>query len=96
MITLNMKIRVHALIGYDPEVKSYHAHCPELPGCTSCGDTESEALRQFEEALKLYFEPKRVKVTKHIPVWHSTVTITTSVPARKFVIEIWWAGESSN
>jgi predicted RNase H-like HicB family nuclease len=31
---------------------AYVAHCPELPGCWSCGDTEEEeALDNIEEAI---------------------------------------------
>ena len=50
-----MKIRV--VIEYDPEVKSYAAYCPELPGCTSCGDTEADAMTNIREAIDLYFDP---------------------------------------
>jgi predicted RNase H-like HicB family nuclease len=28
--------------------------CPELPGCTSAGDTEEEALENIREAIQLY------------------------------------------
>ena len=37
-----MKLRV--VVEYDPQVGSYAAYCPELPGCISAGDTEEEAL----------------------------------------------------
>ena len=50
-----MKIRV--VIEYDAETKSYAAYCPELPGCTSAGDTEEEALENSREAIELYLEP---------------------------------------
>lgn len=50
-----MKIRV--VLEYDKEVKSYAAYCPELPGCTSCGDTEKEAMKNIHEAIELYLEP---------------------------------------
>jgi predicted RNase H-like HicB family nuclease len=50
-----MKIRV--IIEFDSTAESFAAYCPELPGCASCGDTEKEALRNFKEALKLFFEP---------------------------------------
>jgi len=52
---MSMKIRV--VIEYDEEVKSYSAVCPELPGCTSCGDTEDEAMENIKEAIQLYLEP---------------------------------------
>lgn len=57
-----MKIRV--VIEWDPEAGSFAAYCPELSGCTSCGDTEREALKNFKEALKLYFEPNPVKISR--------------------------------
>ena len=30
---------------------------PSLPGCISEGETREEALRNIEEAIRLYFEP---------------------------------------
>jgi len=30
---------------------------PALPGCISEGDTREEALRNIEEAIRLYLEP---------------------------------------
>jgi len=30
---------------------AYVVHCPELPGCWSCGDTEEEALENIKEAI---------------------------------------------
>jgi predicted RNase H-like HicB family nuclease len=62
-------MRVRVVIEFDSEVKSYAAYCPELPGCTSCGDTEKEALRNFKEALKLYFEPNPIKLSKDARVY---------------------------
>ncbi len=50
-----MTIRV--VIEYDDVTESYAAYCPELPGCTSCGNTEEEAFRNMKEAIELYFEP---------------------------------------
>ena len=51
-----MQIRV--VIEFDPEVNGYSAFCPELPGCTSCGDTEAEAMENIREAIELYLEPE--------------------------------------
>ena len=50
-----MKIRV--VIEHDSEAKSYAVYCPELPGCTSCGETEEEAVKNIREAVDLYLEP---------------------------------------
>ena len=46
-----------AVIDFDPEVNSYSAVCPELPGCATAGDTEAEARSNIEEAIRLYLEP---------------------------------------
>ncbi len=51
----HMHIRV--VIEHDKETDSFSAICPELPGCTSCGDTEDEAMENVREAIALYLEP---------------------------------------
>jgi predicted RNase H-like HicB family nuclease len=45
------------VLEYDPVSQSYSAVCPELPGCASAGDTELEARRNIEEAIRLYLSP---------------------------------------
>jgi predicted RNase H-like HicB family nuclease len=50
-----MKLR--AVCEYDKEVKAWSVVCPELPGLTSCGDTEEQSLANFHEAVELYFIP---------------------------------------
>jgi len=55
-----MKIR--AIIEYDSVSQSYAVYCPELPGCTSAGDTEEEALENIREAIYLYLEPSTVEI----------------------------------
>ena len=50
-----MKFRI--VLEFDPDTNSYSAVCPELPGCTSAGDSEEEARDNIEEAIKLYFAP---------------------------------------
>ncbi len=49
-------MQISVVVEYDKEVHSYSAYCPELPGCTSCGDTEEEALDNINEAIALYLE----------------------------------------
>lgn len=44
---------------------SYSAYVPDLPGCTSCGDTFDEARLNIQEAVKLHIESLR---THHEPV----------------------------
>jgi len=54
----------HVVTEYDPEVNSYAAGCPELPGCCSAGDTEAEAMENIKEAIALYLEPAGKEVNR--------------------------------
>jgi predicted RNase H-like HicB family nuclease len=54
-------VKIRVLVDYDPNTRSYAAYCPELPGCTSCGDTKDEALRNIREAIDLYLEPSPIE-----------------------------------
>lgn len=56
--TESVKFRV--ILEHDPVTNSFSAVCPELPGCTSAGDTESEARRNIEEAIRLYLAPSEI------------------------------------
>ena len=55
-----MKVRV--VVEYDAVTGDFGVYCPELPGCTSAGDTEEEALANIEEAIALYLEPVPLKL----------------------------------
>jgi predicted RNase H-like HicB family nuclease len=57
-----MKFRL--LIEFDPGAKRWSAVFPELPGCATAGDTETEAVDNAREALALWFEPAPVKLPK--------------------------------
>ncbi|MGJ3246768.1 MAG: type II toxin-antitoxin system HicB family antitoxin [Elainellaceae cyanobacterium] len=46
----------------DPETGDWAVWCPELPGCTSAGETEDEALENIREAIQLYLEPSEIEV----------------------------------
>ena len=48
------------VVEHDSETKRWAAFFPELPGCTSAGDTEDEAIQNAKEALELWFEPAPV------------------------------------
>lgn len=52
-----MKFRV--ILAFDAVAGSYSAVCPELPGCATFGDTEQEALRNAQEAIRLYLDLKQ-------------------------------------
>ena len=57
-----MKLR--AVCEYDKEVDGWSVVCPELPGLTSCGDTEQQVLDNFHEAVELFFTPDYVASRK--------------------------------
>lgn len=46
----------------DPETGDWAAWCPELPGCTSAGDTKEEALKNIKEAIELYLQPDLIEL----------------------------------
>lgn len=48
----------------DKETSDWAAWCPELPGCTSAGDTEDEALVGIREAIMLYLEPEPLNLAE--------------------------------
>jgi predicted RNase H-like HicB family nuclease len=50
-----MKWRV--ILERDENTGEWAAWCPELPGCTSAGDSEDEAIANIREAIELYLEP---------------------------------------
>ena len=50
-----MKWRV--ILERDEKSGDWAAWCPELPGCTSAGTTEEEAMVNIREAIELYLEP---------------------------------------
>ncbi|MEO1353518.1 MAG: type II toxin-antitoxin system HicB family antitoxin [Cyanobacteria bacterium J06635_15] len=56
-----MKWRV--VLEPDRETGDWAIWCPELPGCTSCGETEAEALENIREAIQLYLEPAPIELT---------------------------------
>ena len=66
-----MQIRV--VIEYDKEVDSYSAYCPELPGCTSCGETENEAMENIKEAIELYLEPDEIGLKPSAKVYEVAI-----------------------
>lgn len=49
-----MKWRV--ILEHDEETGDWSAWCPELPGCTSAGETEEDAMTNIREAVDLYLD----------------------------------------
>jgi predicted RNase H-like HicB family nuclease len=58
-------VKFRVVLEYDPEAQSYSAVCPELPGCASAGDTEAEARKNIEEAIRLYLAPSDIDLPEH-------------------------------
>lgn len=66
-----MKFRV--MLEFDPEVGSYSAICPELPGCVSVGETEEDARINIEEAIRLYLDPVEFPVPDNAKLVEVTI-----------------------
>ena len=49
----------------DGETGDYAVWCPELPGCTSAGTSEAEALSNIKDAIALYLEPDPIDLDKN-------------------------------
>jgi predicted RNase H-like HicB family nuclease len=47
----------------DSATAEWAVWCPELPGCTSCGDTEEEALNNIKESIELYLQPDDLRLS---------------------------------
>lgn len=45
------------VIEQDLETGDWAAWCPELPGCTTAGETPEECLENIQEAIELYLQP---------------------------------------
>jgi len=61
------------VLEYDAEARSYSAVCPELPGCASAGETEEEARRGIEEAIRLYLSPVEIELSPDAKLFEVTV-----------------------
>ena len=66
-------MRFRVVLEYDAEAQSYSAVCPELPGCASAGDTEEEAMRNVEEAIRLYLSPAEIQLPDHAKLIEVTI-----------------------
>ena len=50
---MSLKYRVEIVEGEDTD--GHVLHCPELPGCITCGETVQEGLEMLEDAKKCWF-----------------------------------------
>lgn len=66
-------MRWRVVIEHDPETGDYAAFCPELPGCTSAGETQEEALENVKEAIALYLEQTPLEVAPGAEVFEIDV-----------------------
>ncbi|MEM9157299.1 MAG: type II toxin-antitoxin system HicB family antitoxin [Cyanobacteria bacterium J06642_2] len=57
----------------DAEINAWAVWCPELPGCTSCGETQAEALENIQEAIALYLEPTPLELQSNAIACEVTV-----------------------
>jgi predicted RNase H-like HicB family nuclease len=55
-----MKWRI--VLEQDTETGDWAVWCPELPGCTSAGESEAEAVANIREAIELYLQPDRTEL----------------------------------
>ena len=56
-------VKLRLVVEQCSETQRWSAVFPELPGCTSAGDTEAEAEANAKEALQLWFEPMSLGLT---------------------------------
>ncbi len=66
-----MKWRV--ILEFDSDNHSWSVWCPELPGCTSAGDSQAEALQNIQVAIELYLEPTEIRVAPNAIMAEVTV-----------------------
>jgi predicted RNase H-like HicB family nuclease len=55
-------VKFRVVLEYDPVAEGWSAVCPELPGCASAGNTEAEARRNIEDAIRLYLAPSDIEL----------------------------------
>jgi len=56
-------VKLRLIVEQCSETQRWSAVFPELPGCASAGDTESEAIANAKEALQLWFKPMSFGLT---------------------------------
>jgi predicted RNase H-like HicB family nuclease len=66
-------VRFRVILEHDPVAENHSAVCPELPGCASADDTEAEARRNIEEAVRLYLAPSEIELPEAAKLVEVTV-----------------------
>jgi len=60
--------------GYPDGTPGYYAYCPALKGCSTCGHTYEETLKNIEEAIHSYVEDL-IKAGEPIPIDPKEATV---------------------
>jgi predicted RNase H-like HicB family nuclease len=55
-------VKWRVVLEQDKETGDWAVWCPELPGCTSAGETEAEALENIREAIELYLQREPIEL----------------------------------
>ena len=64
-----MKFKI--IIEKEPNGEGYHAYCPSLKGCHSCGATKQETIKNIKEAIELYLEPEPKLIKRELAKEHA-------------------------
>jgi predicted RNase H-like HicB family nuclease len=56
------------VVEHDSETGDWAVWCLELPGCTSAGETQEEALDNIREAIELYLDPKPLELSEGVMI----------------------------
>ena len=66
-----MKFRV--VVEKDKLTDRWSVVFPEVPGCASAGDTETEAVENAREALALWLKPGKIKFPRRARIMELSV-----------------------
>jgi len=57
-------MRWRVILERDNQTGDWAVWCPGLPGCTSAGESEEEALENIREAIGLYLGPSPLELSE--------------------------------
>jgi predicted RNase H-like HicB family nuclease len=69
------------VLEFDSDAQSFSAVCAELPGCASAGNTEEEAQRNIEEAVRLYLAPSEIEVPRDAKLLEVMIGVSVELGA---------------
>jgi len=82
------KYKYPALLGFDEPTGRYYILFPDLPGCTTTGDTEEETLSNAKEAMSLHLFGMEDDGDE-IPSPSSIVGLKGESDETAVIVEIW-------